>query len=63
MPACGDIWPCSPAKLRLLGVYREDRAALTVHLEALLAETYDLTEKTPVDLTHRIVGWARPRRE
>ncbi|WBB65958.1 flavin reductase [Micromonospora sp. WMMD812] len=64
--ACGIAWPCSPAKLRLLGEYRHDRAALTVYLATLQAEAAEqlagLDEgPLPVDLTDRFVAWARAR--
>lgn len=36
--ACGIAWPCSAAKLRLLGEYRTDRIALLLHLATLQAE-------------------------
>ncbi|KAB1947209.1 flavin reductase [Micromonospora sp. ALFpr18c] len=36
--ACGIAWPCSPAKLRLLAEYRNDRPALLVHLATLRAQ-------------------------
>ncbi|MFG2104005.1 flavin reductase [Micromonospora echinaurantiaca] len=64
--ACGIAWPCSPAKLRLLGEYRHDRAALTVYLATLQAEAAEHLAALdqgplPVDLTDRFVSWARPR--
>ena len=63
---CGAAWPCSPARLALLGEYREDRIALLVHLGTLLCEaTADLaTDRngtTPQGLAQRFVGWARAR--
>ncbi|MER7418971.1 flavin reductase [Micromonospora peucetia] len=36
--ACGIAWPCSAAKLRLLGEYRTDRIALLLHLATLQTE-------------------------
>ncbi|WNM37229.1 flavin reductase [Micromonospora halotolerans] len=64
--ACGAPWPCSPARLALLGEYREDRIALLVHLGTLLCEaTADLTDPhgrdTPQRLADRFVNWARAR--
>ncbi|MFE9958431.1 flavin reductase [Micromonospora sp. NPDC005299] len=64
--ACGAPWPCSPARLALLGEYREDRIALLVHLGTLLCEaTTDLTDPhgrdAPQRLADRFVTWARPR--
>ncbi|WP_405432741.1 flavin reductase [Micromonospora sp. NBC_00617] len=65
-PVCGILWPCSAAKLRLLGEYREDRPGLLSHLATVQqqAET-DLTALNPdvalPDLTPRFVGWAQAR--
>ncbi|WP_423790987.1 hypothetical protein [Micromonospora cathayae] len=64
--ACGIAWPCSPAKLRLLGEFRGDRAALALRLAALQAEAVEqlaqLDGGTPtVDLADRFVGWVHPR--
>ncbi|MER7891966.1 flavin reductase [Micromonospora sp. NPDC094482] len=63
--ACGIAWPCSPAKLRLLGEYRHDRAALTVYLATLQAEAAEELAALdqappPTDLTSRFLTWARP---
>ncbi len=62
---CGAAWPCSPARLALLGEYREDRIALLVYLGLLLGEAMDdlarLHGVAPPGLTERIVTWARPR--
>ncbi|MCX4389250.1 flavin reductase [Micromonospora peucetia] len=64
--ACGIAWPCSPAKLALLGEYRNDRAALRVHLAALQAEaaahlaTLD-GGTPPVGLAERFTGWTHAR--
>ncbi|KAB1128514.1 flavin reductase [Micromonospora sp. NPDC049060] len=64
--ACGIAWPCSPAKLRLLGEYRHDRAALTVHLATLQVEAAAQLVAldpgvSPAQLADRFVSWARPR--
>ncbi|WP_327647402.1 flavin reductase [Micromonospora zamorensis] len=60
--ACGIAWPCSAAKLRLLGEYRQDRLALTVYLATLHAEASDqLSEVDPGRLTDRFLSWARAR--
>ncbi|QGN45676.1 flavin reductase [Micromonospora sp. WMMD558] len=64
--ACGIAWPCSPAKLRLLGEYRNDRAALLVYLATLQAEAVEhltgLDPGTPpADLADRFTTWARAR--
>ena len=60
---CGIAWPCSAAKLRLLGQYREDRPGLLIHLAALheeaAAQLGDVT--SPVGLFDRFVSWARVR--
>ncbi|WP_347404376.1 hypothetical protein [Micromonospora sp. WMMD961] len=29
---CGAAWPCSPARLSLLGEYRENRTGLLIYL-------------------------------
>ncbi|WP_089158002.1 flavin reductase [Micromonospora sp. NBS 11-29] len=63
---CGAAWPCSPARLALLGEYREDRIALLVHLGTLLCEaTADLAAvrdgTAPQALAERFVTWARAR--
>ncbi|WBB75038.1 flavin reductase [Micromonospora sp. WMMD1128] len=64
---CGAAWPCSPARLALLGEYREDRIALLVYLGTLLCEaTTDLATvrdgTAPQDLAQRFVAWARTPR-
>ncbi|MBM0236635.1 flavin reductase [Micromonospora sp. ATA32] len=64
--ACGIAWPCSAAKLRLLGEYRHDRVALTIYLATLQAEAADQLAEldhgtTPAALTDRFVSWARAR--
>ncbi|MEU6072430.1 flavin reductase [Micromonospora sp. NPDC047074] len=62
--SCGIAWPCSAAKLRLLGEYRENRKGLMVYLETLRAEAAEhLAEQDghpPVDLDRRFVRWATP---
>ncbi|MET8203670.1 flavin reductase [Micromonospora taraxaci] len=60
--ACGIAWPCSAAKLRLLGEYRCDRLALTIYLATLQAEaSAQLTEADPARLAERFLSWARAR--
>ncbi|MGV9216292.1 flavin reductase [Micromonospora sp. RB23] len=60
--ACGIAWPCSAAKLRLLGEYRGDRVALTVYLATLLTEASEhLRDVDPARLTDRFLSWARAR--
>ncbi|MFI7073239.1 flavin reductase [Micromonospora sediminicola] len=63
---CGAAWPCSPARLALLGEYRGDRAALLIYLGTLLYEaTADLAGgrdgSAPQGLADRFVAWARAR--
>ncbi|WP_410810669.1 flavin reductase [Micromonospora sp. 067-2] len=63
---CGIAWPCSAAKLRLLGEYRGRPDELIEHLTTLQAEaTEHLTELydgTPPDgLTERFTGWVQAR--
>lgn len=64
--ACGIAWPCSPAKLRLLGEYRNDRTALLVYLATLHAEAAEQLatldhDVPPARLAERFLGWARAR--
>ncbi|WP_444948546.1 flavin reductase [Micromonospora ureilytica] len=57
---CGAAWPCSPARLALLGEYREDRIGLLIYLATLLYEAAgDLTGHDR--LTDRFITWARAR--
>ena len=60
---CGAAWPCSPARLALLGEYREDRIGLLIYLATLLYEaTGDLPGQAGQDrLTDRFITWARAR--
>ncbi|MEV0429945.1 flavin reductase [Micromonospora sp. NPDC050495] len=63
---CGAAWPCSPARLALLGEYREDRTALLIYLGTLLCEAAtDLADLHGRDaaqgLVDRFVTWARAR--
>ncbi|MGW3785292.1 flavin reductase [Micromonospora chokoriensis] len=65
-PVCGILWPCSAAKLRLLGEYRNDRPRLLIHLakvqEEAAAALSRLNPDTVLpDLTPRFVGWAQTR--
>ncbi|MDG4809555.1 flavin reductase [Micromonospora sp. WMMD1120] len=65
-PNCGTHWPCSAAKLRLLGQFREDRPGLLAYLTKVQREAEaDLTKLNPdaalPDLTSRFVGWAGRR--
>ncbi|WP_327041697.1 flavin reductase [Micromonospora ureilytica] len=57
---CGAAWPCSPARLALLGEYREDRIGLLIYLATLLYEAAgDLAGNDR--LTDRFITWARAR--
>jgi hypothetical protein len=63
---CGAAWPCSPARLALLGEYREDRTALLIYLGTLMYEAMaDLADlhgrDAPAGLTDRFLTWARAR--
>ncbi|SCE86725.1 hypothetical protein GA0074695_1729 [Micromonospora viridifaciens] len=60
---CGAAWPCSPARLALLGEYRENRTALLIYLATVMHEaTADLTGQFPAAiLTDRFLAWARAR--
>ncbi|MEU4475276.1 flavin reductase [Micromonospora sp. NPDC023888] len=57
---CGAAWPCSPARLALLGEYREDRIGLLVYLATLLDEAAGDIEGRD-RLTDRFLTWARAR--
>ncbi|TNH23066.1 flavin reductase [Micromonospora orduensis] len=57
---CGAAWPCSPARLALLGEYRENRTGLLIYLATLLDEAAgDLTDHD--GLAERFLTWARAR--
>ncbi|MCW3817655.1 flavin reductase [Micromonospora sp. DR5-3] len=63
---CGAAWPCSPARLALLGEYRENRTGLLIYLGALLHEAMtDLADlnaqASPEALANRFLTWARAR--
>ncbi|MFE9652503.1 flavin reductase [Micromonospora sp. NPDC006431] len=60
---CGAAWPCSPARLALLGEYRENRTGLLIYLSTLMHEAMtDLTGQLPPQrLTDRFLTWARAR--
>ncbi|GAA2182827.1 flavin reductase [Micromonospora lupini] len=60
--SCGIAWPCSAAKLSLLGQYRENRPALVAYLMTLRDEAAEQHHgTTAADLDDRFVAWARPR--
>ncbi|MGN9775339.1 flavin reductase [Micromonospora sp. H33] len=60
---CGAAWPCSPARLGLLGEYRENRTGLLIYLGTLMVEAMtDLNGQIPpAALTDRFLTWARAR--
>ncbi|MEU8264569.1 flavin reductase [Micromonospora sp. NPDC048999] len=63
---CGAAWPCSPARLALLGEYRENRIGLLIYLGTLMQEARaDLAGVTgqvaPEGMAERFLSWARAR--
>ncbi|MFY1578087.1 flavin reductase [Verrucosispora sp. WMMD703] len=60
---CGAAWPCSPARLALLGEYRENRTGLLIYLGTMMYDAAgDLTgQHSPGVLADRFLTWARPR--
>lgn len=63
---CGAAWPCSPARLALLGEYRENRTGLLIYLGTLMHEAMtDLAalngQAAPEGMTDRFLTWARAR--
>jgi hypothetical protein len=63
---CGVAWPCSPARLALLGEYRENRTGLLIYLGTVMHEAMtDLAtlhgQAPPEELTDRFLAWARAR--
>ncbi|MEU5941580.1 flavin reductase [Micromonospora sp. NPDC047548] len=63
---CGAAWPCSPARLALLGEYRENRTGLLIYLGTLMHEAMtDLAvlngQDAPEVLADRFLTWARTR--
>ncbi|MFG2059504.1 flavin reductase [Micromonospora sp. NPDC048930] len=62
---CGAAWPCSPARLALLGEYRENRTDLLIYLGTLMGEAMTdlaaLHGAAPENLSDRFVSWARTR--
>ncbi|OKI42279.1 hypothetical protein [Micromonospora sp. CB01531] len=56
--SCGDEWPCTTKRSRLLAEYRVDRASLTVYLgSCLAAATRDLRAVPVSSLQDRFIGW------
>ncbi|TCB96641.1 flavin reductase [Micromonospora zingiberis] len=60
---CGAAWPCSPARLALLGEYRTNRTGLLVYLGGLMYDAAgDLDgQLSPERLADRFLTWARSR--
>ncbi|PZG22313.1 flavin reductase [Micromonospora craterilacus] len=64
--ACGAAWPCSPAKLRLLAEYKDDKPALMVYLVTLREEAAEQLAELdsgtpPADLHKRFTDWVPVR--
>lgn len=64
--ACGQPWPCGPARLSLLAEFKGERTALILYLSGQLAEARDQLAQlggvgSPADLTDRFISWARAR--
>jgi hypothetical protein len=60
--ACGEPWPCGPAKVELVEEYGDDRTSLAVYLAAQLQAAIDDYTNTaaPVPpLFDRFFGWDR----
>lgn len=58
--ACGNPWPCSPARTRLAESYGRDRIGLSIYLTALLFAAVAEMPTTPVpELFERFVSWTR----
>ncbi|MFD0967146.1 flavin reductase [Plantactinospora endophytica] len=56
--ACGARWPCQPARLALLLIYRGDRQGLRLHLAGkLLNALADQPRTDAVTLAVRFLGW------
>ncbi|MBE1484553.1 hypothetical protein H4W31_000191 [Plantactinospora soyae] len=59
--ACGANWPCSPARLALLVIYRDNPAGLRNCLtDRLTIAISDQPRMDPVVLTTRFLGWIPP---
>ncbi len=64
--ACGSAWPCSPAKLRLLAEYKNDKPALMVRLVELREEAAEElagmdSGERPAGLHKRFTDWVPVR--
>lgn len=62
--ACGQPWPCAPAKAQLLAEFQLYPSSLMVYMAAHMCEAMDdLTahgEAAPPDLYERFLSWIRP---
>ncbi|MEN3610868.1 hypothetical protein AAH979_15075 [Plantactinospora sp. ZYX-F-223] len=59
--ACGARWPCQPARLTLLFMYRDDPHGLRLHLgRKLLTALADQPQSDAVTLAVRLLGWLPP---
>jgi hypothetical protein len=58
--ACGQPWPCSPARVQLGDAYGPDRAGLAIYMASLLDRAVvELPRPTPLELFERFVAWTR----
>ncbi|PZF95842.1 hypothetical protein [Micromonospora endophytica] len=67
--ACGQPWPCAPARLLLRAEFDRNRTGLSIYLAGLMYEAMrDLYHLNPHDgpdpkaLFARFLAWAAPRR-
>ncbi|GIJ80885.1 hypothetical protein SAMN05443287_103106 [Micromonospora phaseoli] len=67
--ACGQPWPCAPARLLLRAEYARNLTGLSVYLAGLMCEAMrDLYRLNPHDgpepkvIFGRFLGWSTPRR-
>ena len=61
--ACGDPWPCKPAREKLLEEFRSFPSMLTIYLSTQMHDALDDLVATghfvPTDLFERFLAWAR----
>lgn len=62
--ACGEPWPCRPARASLLSEYHADRTALLIYLATMMYEaSAQLRQLDPqvsaTEMTDRFLSWAR----
>ncbi|MEN3608456.1 flavin reductase [Plantactinospora sp. ZYX-F-223] len=56
--ACGAKWPCQPARLVLLHMYRDDRQGLRLHLaRTMLTALADQPDSDALTLAVHFLGW------